>query len=103
PATITSEQCTEAIDFLLGLQGAPNRFAKETLIFPRIDYQLNEKNLVYANFNFANFDQSYGYSPNPTYSNTSPSTNAPTSYHERFLIAHWTSTLTNSAVNDLRF
>ncbi len=103
PTTITSAQCTAGIDFLLGLQAAPRRFAKETLVFPRVDYQLNQKNLVYANFNFANFDQSYGYAPNPTYSNTSPSTNAPTSYHERFLVAHWTSALTNTAVNDLRF
>jgi hypothetical protein len=103
PATISGGQCTTAINFLLGLQGAPRRFAKETLLFPRVDYQLNDKNLVYANFNFADFDQSYGYSPNPTYSNTSGSTNAPTSYHERFLVAHWTSTLSSSAVNDLRF
>ena len=103
PTTITGEQCTDAIQFLLDLQAAPGRFAKETLVFPRIDYQLNSKNLIYANFNFANFDQSFGYAPNPTYSNTSPSTNAPTSYHERFLIAHWTSTLTSTAVNDFRF
>ncbi|HXS74645.1 MAG TPA: TonB-dependent receptor [Terracidiphilus sp.] len=103
PTTITSAQCTSGINFLLGLQSAPRRFAKETLVFPRIDYQLNSKNLIYANFNFANFDQTFGYAPNPTYSNTSASTNAPTSYHERFLIAHWTSTITSTAVNDLRF
>jgi Carboxypeptidase regulatory-like domain/TonB dependent receptor len=103
PATITSAQCTSGIDFLLGLQAAPSRFAKETLVFPRLDYQLNQKNLLYANFNWADFDQSYGYAPNPTYANTSPSTNAPTSYHERFVIAHWTSTITSTAVNDLRF
>jgi hypothetical protein len=103
PSSISSAQCKGAIDFLIGLQGAPRRFAKETLVFPRVDYQLNDKNLVYANFNFADFDQSYGYSPNPTFSNSSPSTNAPTSYHERFLVAHWTSTLTSTAVNDLRF
>jgi hypothetical protein len=107
PGSITPTQCTAAIQFLMNLAGAgappPTRFAKETLIFPRVDYQLNQKNLVYANFNFADFDQTYGYSPNPTYSNTSASTNGPTSYHERFLIAHWTSTISNSAVNDLRF
>jgi hypothetical protein len=106
PGSITPAQCTAAIQFILNLAGAgaepPTRFAKETLFFPRLDYQLNEKNLLYANFNFANFDQTYGYSPNPVYSNSSASTNAPTSYHERFLIAHWTSTLTSSAVNDLR-
>jgi hypothetical protein len=100
---ISSTQCTAAINFLLSLQAAPSRFAKETLLFPRVDYQLNSKNLLYANFNFADFDSTNGYSANPTYSNTSPSTNGATSYHERFLIAHWTSTLSNSAVNDLRF
>jgi hypothetical protein len=103
PPTISTTQCTNAINFLLGLQGAPSRFSKETLWFPRVDYQLNNKNLIYANFNFANFDQTNGYSPSPTYSNTSASTNGPTSYHERFLVAHWTSTVSNSAVNDLRF
>ncbi|HEY3704900.1 MAG TPA: carboxypeptidase regulatory-like domain-containing protein [Terracidiphilus sp.] len=103
PSTISSAQCKSAIDFLLSLQSAPKRYAKETLIFPRVDYQLNEKNLIYANFNWADFDQTYGYSPNPTFANSSASTNAPTSYHERFAIAHWTSTLSNTAVNDLRF
>jgi hypothetical protein len=103
PKTISVTQCTSAIDFLLGLQGAPSRFQKETLFFPRVDYQLNDKNLVYANFNFADFDSNNGYSTSPTNSNTSASTNGTTSYHERFLVAHWTSTLSDSAVNDLRF
>lgn len=105
PTTLTAALCTDAINFLINLgdSAPPTRFAKENLFFPRIDYQLNEKNLIYANFNFADFDSTYGYSPNPTYSNTSASTNAPTSYHERFLISHWTSTLSSTAVNDLRF
>ena len=103
PAAISAAQCTAAINFLIAQQGAPSRFAKETLLFPRIDYQFNAKNLVYANFNFADFDSTNGYNANPTNSNSSPSTNGPTSYHERFLIAHWTSTLTTTAVNDLRF
>ncbi len=64
---------------------------------------VEQQDLLYANFNYADFDSSYGYSPNSTYSNTSASTNGPTSYHERFLIAHWTSTLSSSSVNDLRF
>jgi hypothetical protein len=103
PSTISAAQCKSAIDFLLSLQSAPKRFAKETLVFPRVDYQLNEKNLIYANFNWADFDQTNGYSPNPTFANSSASTNGPTSYHERFAVAHWTSTLSSTAVNDLRF
>jgi len=105
PTTLTAALCTDAINFLINLgdSAPPARFAKENLFFPRVDYQLNDKNLIYANFNFADFDSTYGYSPNPTYSNTSASTNAPTSYHERFFISHWTSTLSSTAVNDLRF
>jgi outer membrane receptor protein involved in Fe transport len=107
PASITAAQCTAAINFLLNLAGAggapPTRYAKQDLIFPRVDYQLNSKNLIYANFNGADFDSTYGYAPNATYSNTSASTNAPTSYHERFLISHWISTITGSAVNDFGF
>ncbi len=102
---LTPAQCTSAIQFLLTLGNSPppSRFARENLYFPRIDYQLNSKNLIYANFNWANFDSTYGYSPSPTFANSSASTNAPTSYHERFLVAHWTSTLSSTAVNDLRF
>jgi Carboxypeptidase regulatory-like domain len=107
PGEITAAQCTAAIQFILNLAGAgsgpPTRFTKENLLFPRADYQLNSKNLIYANFNAADFDQTFGYNASPTFANSSSSTNAPTSYHERFLIAHWTSTITNTAVNDLRF
>jgi len=104
---ISDAQCLSAIQFIQNLAGGsgapPSRYARENLFFPRVDYQLNEKNLLYANFNFANFDSTNGYSPNPTYANSSSSTNGITSYHERFVIAHWTSTLSSSSVNDLRF
>ncbi len=107
PATISAGQCTSAIQFVQQLAGVglnpPSRFAKENIFFPRIDYILNEKNHFFVNFNFANFDSSNGYSPNPTYSNSSVSTNGPTSYHERFVIANWTWALTNNSVNEVRF
>jgi hypothetical protein len=109
---ITTTQCNNAIAFLLQLAGysssgapqaPPSRFSKENLFFPRLDYQLNAKNHVFANFNFVDFDSSNGYSPNPTYSNTSVTTNGPTSYHERFLVTNWTDTITSNAVNEVRF
>jgi hypothetical protein len=107
PATISSAQCTSAIQFVQQLAGVninpPSRFAKENIFFPRLDYDLNEKNHFFVNFNFADFDSTNGYSPNPTYSNSSVSTNGPTSYHERFLIANWTDALTNNSVNEVRF
>jgi len=107
PTTISSTQCTSAIEFIQQLAGVginpPSRFGKEDIFFPRLDYDLNEKNHFFVNFNFANFDSTNGYAPNPTYSNSSVSTNGPTSYHERFLIANWTLALTSNSVNEVRF
>ncbi len=54
-------------------------------------------------YNFADFDSSYGYSPAPTFTNSSPSTNAPTSYHERFLVAGLTTQLGKNSVNQVHF
>lgn len=104
PTTITSTQCTNAINFILGNAfGAPTRFAKSNLFFPRIDWHINSRNDAFVNYNFANFDSAYGYSNNPTFSNSSPSTNGPTSYHERFLIAGLTTQVSGRSVNQVHF
>ncbi len=112
PTTITSTMCTNAIAFIQQLAGfnpngtaasPPTRYSKENIFFPRLDYQPNERNHIFVNFNFADFDSTNGYAPNPTYANTSDSTNGPTSYHERFVIANWTDALSANTVNELRF
>jgi len=107
PTTISSTQCASAIQFIQQLAGVninpPSRFGKEDIFFPRLDYDLNGKNHFFVNFNLANFDSTNGYAPNPTYSNSSASTNGPTVYHERFLIANWTDALTNNSINEVRF
>ncbi len=92
PTTITATQCINGINFLLGVGNvaavcAPARFQKQNLFFPRLDWHINTRNDVFVDYNFANFDSTYGYSPANTFSNSSPSTNGPTSYHERFLVA----------------
>jgi Carboxypeptidase regulatory-like domain len=104
PTTITATQCTNAIDFILGnTNGAPRRFAKSNLFFPRIDWHVNARNDAFVNFNFSDFDSTYGYSANPTFTNSSPSTNGPTSYHERFVIAGFTTQVSARSVNQVRF
>ncbi|QMV18451.1 carboxypeptidase regulatory-like domain-containing protein [Granulicella sp. 5B5] len=107
PAGITATQCTAAINFIQSLDGSTaipaNRFAKENVFFPRLDYQPTEKDHIFADFNFVDFDRSNGYAANPTYSNSSVSTNGPTSYHERFLIANATHAFSANAVNEARF
>jgi hypothetical protein len=107
PTTISSTQCTSAIQFIQQLASVginpPSRYARENIFFPRLDYDLNSRNHFFVNFNFANFDSTNGYSPNPVYANSSSSTNGPTSYHERFVIANWTFALTPNSINEVRF
>jgi hypothetical protein len=109
PTTITAAQCNSGIAFLQSVsniapgQSPPPRFAKENLFFPRLDWHINQRNDVFVDYNFANFDSSYGYSPAPTFTNSSPSTNAPTSYHERFLVAGLTTQLGKNSVNQVHF
>jgi hypothetical protein len=101
PATITAAQCTAGIQFLINEStAAPSRVSKEDLFFPRLDFHINSKNDVFADFNFVNFQSGYGYSGAATFSNSSPSTNGPTYYHERFLVGGWTSQIGSASVND---
>jgi hypothetical protein len=105
PTTISATQCSSAIAFLLSTSGAttapPSRFSKENIFFPRIDYHINAKNDAFVNFNFADFDSTNGYSGAPTFTNSSPSTNGPTSYHERFVVGGLTTQIGSSSVNQV--
>jgi len=109
PTTITSTQCTSGITFLMDVANIapglspPSRFAKEDLFFPRIDYHINSRNDVFVDFNWADFSSTYGYSPAPTFTNSSPSTNAPTSYHERFVVGGLTTQIGKASVNQVHF
>ena len=104
PTTISAAQCTSAINFIIANTfAAPTRFAHSNLFFPRIDWHINAKNDAFVNYNFANFDSSFGYNSSPTFSGSSPSTNAPTSYHERFLIAGITTQVSSRSVNQVHF
>jgi hypothetical protein len=99
---ITDAQCAAGIAFLQTVgQAVPSRYARQNLFFPRLDYHLNQKNDMFVDFNYADFDSTNGYSPNPTYSNSSPSTNGPTSYHERFLVGGLTTAISDRSVNQV--
>ena len=100
-AFVTMAQCLAGINFLINQStAAPTRFSKEGLYFPRLDYHLNAKNDIFVDFNFANFQSTYGYSGGSTFTNSSPSTNGPTFYHERFLVGGWTMQIGSASVNE---
>ena len=102
PATITAAQCTAGIQFLINVgQQAPSRYAKQDLFFPRLDYHINDANDAFVDFNFANFTSTNGYNAAPTVQNDSPTRNAPTAYHERFLVGGLTTTINSRMVNQV--
>jgi hypothetical protein len=107
PTTITSTMCTAGITFLMNVaniapgEAAPSRYQKQNIFFPRLDYHINSNNDAFIDLNWVNFDSTNGYSGAPTFSNSSPSTNGPTSSHERFLVGGLTTILSNSAVNQI--
>ncbi|MGH9563260.1 MAG: TonB-dependent receptor domain-containing protein, partial [Terracidiphilus sp.] len=102
PNTITPTQCLAGIQFLIDEStAAPSRFQKEDLFFPRVDYHINAKNDAFLDFNFANYQSAYGYSGGVTFNNSSPSTNGPTYYHERFLVGGWTTQIGTASVNEV--
>ena len=104
PSTITPGQCASAIQFLLAEgSAAPSRYAHQDIFFPRLDWHISSHNDAFVNYNFANFASAYGYANNPTYTNSSPSTNGPTNYHERFLIAGLTTQVSSRSVNQVHF
>ena len=109
PTTISAQQCINGITFLMDVaniapgQSPPGRFQKQNLFFPRLDYHINQRNDLFVDYNFADYDSSYGYSPAPTFTNSSPTTNGPTSYHERFLVAGLTTQVGSASVNQIHF
>ena len=99
---ITAAQCQSAITFLQGVAiAAPGRFQKENLFFPRLDYHINGRNDAFIDLNDVDFDSTYGYSGANTFSNSSPSTNGPTSYHERFVVGGLTTQIGKQSINQV--
>ncbi len=102
PLTVSSTQCQAAIQFLINEgEAAPSRYSTQNLFFPRLDYHINAKNDAFVDFNFADFSQTNGYTATAAISNSSPTTNGPTYYHERFLVGGLTTTINNTMVNQV--
>jgi hypothetical protein len=103
PAQVSVTQCAAANAFLFGQQGTFPRATNQDVAFGRLDYQATARNHVSGAFDFMNYRAPNAYSGNPSYSNSSLGTNGRYNIHERIFVANWDSTISNSAVNNLRF
>jgi len=103
PAAVSATQCAKANAFIFGEQGSFARATNQDVGFGRLDYQATAANHVSASFDFMNYRAPNAYSTSPSYNNSSLSTNGSYTFHERIFVANWDSTISNSAVNNLRF
>jgi hypothetical protein len=103
PIQLTSAQCTASKTYLSSLIGGYPRAGVQDLAFGKIDYQVNSRNHLSASFDWLDYHANNGYSPNPTYSNSSVTTNGSAVTHERIFVASWDSTINSSSVNTFRF
>jgi len=107
PAAVTAAQCSAANGYLFGLIGAYPREAVQDLAFGKLDYQLNQRNHLSANFDFDDFHEPNAFtaanSNGVTVSNGSVTGSGPSITHTRFFVANWDNTIRPNLVNSLRF
>ncbi|HEY8998182.1 MAG TPA: carboxypeptidase regulatory-like domain-containing protein, partial [Edaphobacter sp.] len=103
PAGVTFQQCLAAAQYIVNSLTAFPRNTTQDIFFPRLDYQLNDKNHLSASFNWQNFKLPNGYRTDNTRNNDSNTANGRNDFHERFLVANWESVVSANAANALHF
>ncbi|HEY3824846.1 MAG TPA: TonB-dependent receptor [Bryobacteraceae bacterium] len=103
PAGVTGAQCTAANAYLSSLVGAYPRTGVNDLGFGKLDYLMNSRNRLSANFDLDDYHAPNSYNSSATVSNNSITANGPQITHTRFFIANWDSTITPNMINNLRF
>jgi len=103
PAQITATQCATANSFLFGESGSFPRATNQDVAFGKLDYQATPANHLSTSFDFMNYRAPNAYSASPSYNDNSLSTNGSYALHERIFVATWDSTISSSAVNNVRF
>ncbi len=100
---ITPAQCTAAKNYIVGLQGSFSRNTKQDVFFPKLDWQINQNNRASVDFNWDNFHLPNGYNSSTSVNNGSVTQNGTADFHERILIANFTSVLSAHSDNEVRF
>jgi hypothetical protein len=104
PASASAAACAAAKTFVsTDLLGAFARDLKQYVFLGKLDYQLNQSNHLNAVFNWQNWEEPDGYNTFPTVNNGGVTQNGNGGTHERFLIAHWDSTISSNKVNQFSF
>ena len=100
---VTVAQCGQAVAAIQGQLGSFQRNVTQNIFFPRVDYQLNSKTHLSAEYLYQNFDQPNGYNTSVTVNNGGISNNGTADFHERILIANAETALSQRSANVVHF
>ncbi len=100
---VSATQCAAAVTAVQAQLGAFGRNARQDIFFPRLDYQLNNRTHLSAEYLWENFHQPNGYNPATTVNNGGVSQNGTADFHERILIANAETALSTRAANVVHF
>jgi hypothetical protein len=103
PAQVTATQCASANGYLYGLLGTFPRATNEDVGFGKLDAAPTPRNHVSASFDTMNYRAPNAYQTAPSYNNSSIGANGSYIFHERIFVANWSSTISPTTVNNLRF
>ena len=100
---VSPTQCTAAVAAVQAQLGAFQRNVTQNIYFPRLDYQLNARTHISAEFLYQNFLQPNGYNTSVTASNGGIGNNGTADFHERIGIANAETTLSSTSINVVHF
>ena len=100
---VSAAQCTAAVDAVQGQLGSFGRDVKQDIFFPRLDYQLNQKTHLSAEYLWENFHQPNGYNGATTVNNGGVSQNGTADFHERILVANAETAISSHSANVIHF
>ncbi len=94
--------CAAAIGLLLPQTGVAPRRGDQWIFLPKVDWQLNEKNLFTASYNYLKWNSPNGIQTQPVV-NTAASNNGPDKVRVDSFNARLVTTVSNSMLNEGRF
>ena len=100
--TAMATDVANAQTFLASTTGRSPRTGDQTIFFPKLDWHPNDKNTVSASYNRVRWTSPFGVQTGSVVARSIDS-NGNDYVHDDRAIANWTSTISNSTVNELRF
>ncbi len=82
-------------NFLVAQEGTFQRNTKQDIFFPKLDYQMDEKDHFATSFLWQDFHLPNGYNGATTVNNGGVQANGTANFHERFYVASWERVLNN--------